>query len=102
MRRKYYTDYAIHAMKMYTRALGTGEDHDLLTPAECMNWDAAVKTMGKFSDQERSVLLQLYEADGPFEERVSTVSQRFGFSELTVRHLSDRALKIFAMMRGLV
>ena len=101
MRQNYYSDYAVHAMHWYTRSLGVDEDRELTT-AERENWTAAAKTMARFSDRERAVLLQLYQSDGPFADRVATVAQRFGFSAESVWHLSDRALKVFAAVRGLI
>ena len=101
MRQNYYSDYAVHAMHWYTRSLGVNEDREL-TEVEKANWTAAAKTMARFSDRERAVLLQLYQSDGPFADRVATVALRFGFSVESVWHLSDKALKMFAVIRGLI
>ena len=101
MRQNYYSDYVIHAMRWYTRCLGD-PDSGPVGPAEKANWEAASRTMGRFSEKERDVLLQLYQDDGPFADRVATVALRFGFSPESVWHLSDKAMKTFAVVRGLI
>lgn len=101
MRKTYYSHYAAHAIRNYVESLEN--DHtDFPTIAEALNWESADKAFSKLTQTERDVVKALYRKDGPMQERVETVARETGFSAESVWTVCDRAMKLFAGIRGLI
>ena len=100
MRKNHYSDYAAHALKQF--ALNRGKEVTFASEAEGENWAAAEKTFAKFKPEEREVLYDLYLSDGSFPVRVEVVCLRHLMPTEAVWALSDRAIRTFSKIRGLI
>ena len=103
MRKVYYTQYAAHAIRLYVKSLEEAVT-EFPSEAEAVNWDCAEKTFAKLSPKERDVMKIVYRQDGPLpmQDRVNTAAKETGFSPESVWTVCDRAMKLFAGIRGLI
>lgn len=95
----YYTTYVRHCLRFYARY-----EHleTFNSEADKQNWKACNKAVKKFNDNDRELLLTLYQSKGDFSEIVSDTSRLEDMNIEELWRMIRKLERAVATLRGLI
>lgn len=97
-----YQDYANHALRFYVRNPALNMRSPGLKKSDIQNWMACNNALRTFTEQDRSVIVGVYNSKCTMEDAVKGISSQLHLEEANVWQLLGRATKEFARCRGLI
>lgn len=97
-----YQDYANHALRFYARNPALNMRSPGLKKSDIDNWTACNDALRVFCDQERSVIIGVFNSKCTIEDAVRGISAQLQLEETNVWQILSRATKEFAKYRGLI
>ena len=80
MSRTFYSDYVRHAMRFYSRTVGTTPPQ-FKTEVDKLNWMSCHAVVKTYSDRERDILVTVYGGYDTLPDEVYGASKKFGIHQ---------------------
>ena len=98
MAKTFYTDYALHSFKYYTR----NTNPVFYSDVDKENWKAADKSLSIFLAEDRKIIFAVFKNNNSIATAVKNTAYHYGISEKAVWNLVKKAERLFAQHRGLI
>ena len=98
MSKAFYSDFANHCLRFYTRH----KEPEFRTEADKRNWEVCEEVLSKYADREREILTFVYFEGDTIADNVYKISLAKGVTQDTVWKLVNGVEREIALQRGLI
>lgn len=99
MNRPFYSEYARHCLRFYTRNLTTSTFN---TTVDEDNWYACRRAIARFTEDEKNIIVRVYALYDTIPDNVYEVSNLYQIDQNIIWDLLKRVERTVAKERGLI